>query len=99
MYFNCPVGVNPTAPWRIAKFRILTGYRLKVYFLDGLQGELDISKLVQSKNAGIFAKLRDPTVFKQVFIHYGVLTWPGEIDIAPDAMHEEIKSHGKCILE
>lgn len=29
----------------------------------------------------------------------GVLTWPGELDLAPDAMHDAISLHGKWILD
>jgi hypothetical protein len=28
----------------------------------------------------------------------GAVTWPGEIDLAPDAMHDEIKKNGKWVL-
>ena len=29
----------------------------------------------------------------------GVVTWPGELDIAPDAMHQAIRLHGAWYLE
>jgi hypothetical protein len=45
----------------------------------------------------VFAALRDETVFRQVFLEYGAMTWPGEIDLAPDAMHEEIKKKRRMV--
>ena len=42
-------------------------------------------------SAGVFAGLSDPSLFKQVFIEHGAVTWPGEIDLAPDAMYAGIK--------
>jgi hypothetical protein len=36
--------------------------------------------------------------FAQVSIEMGATTWPGEIDLAPDAMREEIKKHGEWRL-
>jgi len=29
---------------------------------------------------------------------YGVVTWPGEIDLAPDAMHQAIRETGQWIV-
>lgn len=36
------------------------------------------------------APLRDEQFFSQVFIDYGAVAWPGEIDLAPDAMYAQI---------
>jgi len=77
----------------------LPGYQLKVRFLDDTEGLIDMSRLIFSDKAGVFATLRDPTLFTQAHLELGVVTWPGEIDLAPDAMYEEIKQHGKWVLE
>ncbi len=34
----------------------------------------------------------------QVRVELGVVTWPGEIDLAPDAMHAELAAHGEWHL-
>jgi hypothetical protein len=31
---------------------------------------------------------------RQAFLQWGALTWPGELDLAPDAMHDAIKETG-----
>ena len=77
----------------------MTGYRLLVKFVDGTTGEVDLSRLVMSNNAGIFAALRDPTLFAQAYVEYGAVMWPGEIDLAPDAMYNAIKKQGRWVLE
>jgi hypothetical protein len=41
---------------------------------------------------GVLAPLRDERFFEQVFIDYGAVAWPGEIDLAPDAMYAEVAS-------
>lgn len=87
-----------TAPWRVHEVQVLSGYRLKVRFLDGVEGIVDMSRLVMDAQAGVFAVLRDPRLFGQVYLDYGAVTWPGEIDLAPDAMHDEIKQNGKWVL-
>ena len=72
-------------------------YRLLVKFMDGTAGEVDLSRLVISDSAGTFAKLRDPVLFAQAYVEYGAVVWPGEIDLAPDAMYDEIKKHGRWV--
>jgi hypothetical protein len=34
--------------------------------------------------------LRDEQFFEQVFVDYGAVAWPGEIDLAPDAMYARV---------
>ena len=29
-----------------------------------------------------------------LFVEHGAVTWPGELDLAPDAMYREIKKNG-----
>jgi hypothetical protein len=74
------------------------GFRLKVRFLDGTEGVVDMSARVHSTDAGVFAALANPARFAEVFVDYGVVTWPGEIDLAPDAMHHAIQAAGLWVL-
>jgi Protein of unknown function (DUF2442) len=77
----------------------LPDYRLTVKFIDGATGEVDLSRLITSDTAGIFAQLRDPIVFGQARVEYGAVVWPGEIDLAPDAMYDEIQKYGRWVPE
>jgi len=86
------------APWRIKHVEALEGFRLRVAFVDGVSGFVEMADLVSSPNAGVFAVLADPAKFMQVSLDYGVVTWPGEIDLAPDAMHAAIQRSGKWTL-
>ncbi len=81
-------------PDDVAAVEPLDSHRLHVSFNDGTEGFVDMSSLIDSESAGVFAALRDPAVFGSVFVQYGVVTWPGEIDLAPDAMYAEIKANG-----
>ena len=89
---------SPQSPWRVSRVEALPGLRLQVAFADGVTGLVDISRLVQSSQAGVFAALADPALFAQVRIEYGAVTWSGELDLAPDAMHTAIKTHGEWRL-
>ena len=90
--------VSPRSPWRITRVETLPGLRLRVVFADGLTGTVDLSELVQSPRAGVFAALSDPALFAQVRLDYGAVTWPGDLDLAPDAMHAAIQERGEWRL-
>lgn len=96
---NSTSRIIPTMPWRVATVRPLSDYRLEVVFLDGTNGEVDVSKLVTTETAGVFAALRNKELFNQVYNENGVVTWPGEIDLAPDAMYQAIEQNGKWVVE
>lgn len=89
---------SPQAPWRVVRVEPLPGLRLSVEFADGLTGVVDISGLVRSSHAGVFSVLADPAVFAQVRLEYGAITWPGNLDLAPDAMHAAIQESGEWRL-
>jgi Protein of unknown function (DUF2442) len=87
--------IRPTAPWRVREVTALPDDRLFVRFVDGLAGTVDLSALIASPQAGVFARLRDRALFEQVRVEMGAVVWPGELDLAPDAMHAAIKEHGE----
>jgi hypothetical protein len=43
--------------------------------------------------------LRDENLFRQVRIELGAVAWPGNLDLAPDAMHRAVRKHGTWIVE
>ena len=90
--------IVPRAPWRVAAVKALPGYRLEVRHNDGVTGIVDLSARVHNPKAGIFAALRDVALFDQVFVDLGAVTWPGEIDLAPDNMHIHLKRDGEWVL-
>lgn len=68
---------------------------LSVRFADGTKGQV---RFEQSHLTGVFAPLKDPDMFARVRIDHGALTWPGDVDLAPDAMYDAIKAHGEWVL-
>ncbi len=62
-------------------------YMLQLTFDDGKSGILDCSVFIAK--GGVFSILKDPSVFRQVKINkeLGVVTWDGEIDIAPETAY------------
>ncbi len=92
---DLPLGVTsliqPRMPWHVVAADALSDFRLHVRFMDGTEGTVDLTTLIHSPSAGVFAALADPLLFAQAYVEYDALTWPGEIDLAPDAMYAEIK--------
>ncbi len=95
---DSPPGLVPSAPWRVSALEVMPDYKLSVRFMDGTQGVVDMSRFVFDAGAGLFAALRDPAVFSQAYLEFGAINWPGEIDLAPDAMHQEIRKNGHWVL-
>ena len=90
--------IECTLPDDVASVEALPDFRLRVRFYDGVEGMVDLSSLVHSPDAGVFAALADPDHFAQVGIEFGAVWWPGDLDLAPDAMHAELKAHGQWVL-
>ena len=82
-------------PWKVVDVKVVEYPVLLVSFHDGVKG---LVKVEPSRMQGIFSVLRDPEFFKQVSWDEGYVTWPGELDIAPDAMHDQLEAHGEWIL-
>ena len=75
--------------WDIVEVTPDPDYCLFVRFKDGLTGRV---QLRQEELTGALAPLRDARFFEQVFIDCGAVAWPGEIDLAPDAMYVQVAS-------
>lgn len=82
--------------WNVKKVVPEKHLMLKVTFEDGLEGYV---RFKPSHLTGVFEALKDEDYFRKAFIKYGAVTWPGDLDIAPDAMHSEIKAHGEWVLD
>lgn len=75
--------------YEISEIKIIDDYKIYFLFKNGKSGTLDFSKYPQRK--GVFAKFNDINFFRQVYINpeFGVLTWPGGIDIAPETLYSK----------
>jgi hypothetical protein len=64
-------------------------YRIEVCFDDGKRGVVDFAKYLDE--GGVFERLRDKDLFRHFRINeeLGVLTWEGEIDIAPETLYSD----------
>ena len=82
--------------WDVVEANVLGTLEFAVTFADGLSGKV---KILPTHLYGVFEKLRDPDFFMKLRVTDGFVSWPDDIDIAPDAMYREIKSKGTWVLE
>jgi hypothetical protein len=75
--------------WDVVEVKPEPNHSLFVRFKDGLAGHVHLAK---DQLTGVLAPLRDEQFFNQVFINSGAVTWPGEIDLAPDAMYAQVSA-------
>lgn len=75
--------------YRIVEVEPRSGYRVWIRFEDGVAGEVDLSELV---GKGVFRRWEDEEEFRKVFIdeETGTIAWPGDIDLAPDALYRDV---------
>ncbi len=70
---------------RISSVRPLGARRVRLGLTDGSVVERDLSALLDGR--GVFETISsDDDVFRKVFVEGGTLSWPGEVDIAPETL-------------
>jgi hypothetical protein len=77
----------------VVKVERLGGYRLRLRFSDGTEGERDFADVI-AEGGEMVEPLRDPAFFSSVFIECGVLVWPNGFDVDSIALHMEMKERG-----
>ena len=73
--------------WDVVEIRAEADYWLFLRFKDGLSGRI---RLEPGEFTGVLAPLVDVEFFYRVYINAGAPAWPGDIDLAPDALHRQI---------
>ena len=81
--------------WEVIEAKVIEHGCLYVRFADGLEGKV---RFLPSAYRGVFSRLLDPNEFEKVKVNGYFVTWPGELDLAPDAMYQEIAKNGECVL-
>ena len=93
--------IRAIVPWRVASVTALPDNRLRVTFVDGTTGEVDMRRFLRNPivDGTIFEPLRDVATFFQVQVVLGVIQWPNGADLAPDAMYDAVRERGVWDLE
>lgn len=64
----------------------LDNFVLLVGFSNGELRRFDMTPYLE---IGVFQRLKNPGLFKLARVDYGAVTWPGELDIAPETLYLE----------
>ncbi|BCA56441.1 hypothetical protein W02_35810 [Nitrospira sp. KM1] len=93
--------IRHVVPWRVVSVSTMPEFSLRVAFVDGATGEVDMRNFLSGPQTTgtVFEPLRDPSVFAQVGVVMGTVQWANGADLAPDAMYDAIKAHGRWIVE
>jgi hypothetical protein len=93
--------IRHTVPWRVMRVVALSEARLHLTFVGGTAGEVEMQAfLVRAEVTGtVFEALRDPLRFGTATVVLGAVSWPSGADLAPDAMYDAIREHGRWILD
>lgn len=92
--------IRHTVPWRLESVTVLPEARLRVTFVDGTTGEVDMLAFLTARfvDGTVFEPLRDPAVLAQAEVVMGAVQWPSGADLAPDAMYDVIREGGAWVL-
>jgi len=78
---------------KVVETRALDDRRLWLRFSNGQEGVRDFSDIL-SEGGIMVEPLRDPTMFKRVFLEFGAPSWPNGYDIDPIALYREMEAAG-----
>ena len=92
--------IKHTVAWRVTAVSALPDARLRVTFVDGTSGQVEMGTFLRKPeiDGTIFEPLRDPVIFAQAQVVLGAVQWPNGADLAPDAMYDAIRERGVWVL-
>ena len=73
----------------VIKAKYLRGHEIHLTFNDGLSGAVDFSEWLHGP---VFEPLTDPAYFQRFFLDGGTVSWPNGADVAPETLHERVRS-------
>ncbi len=69
----------------VTAVRARENYLLELEFNTGETRVFDARPYLEK---GAFTLLKDPALFRQAYVAYGVVCWPGNLDIAPETLYD-----------
>lgn len=74
----------------VVEVQPLGGYRLRLRFDDGVEGSVDLGRMIRF--TGVFEPLRNETEFARVRVHpeLGTIVWPNGADLDPVVLYAAV---------
>ena len=66
---------------------------LRLEFSDGSSGDYDLAPLI-ARGTSLTSMLADDAYFGRFFLELGALSWPNGFELAPSAIHRQLKDRG-----
>lgn len=66
--------------------RALDDFRLELKFNTGELGIFDAKPYLEK---GAFRRLLDKTLFRQAYVAFDTVCWPGNLDISPETLYDK----------
>lgn len=74
---------------KITEAKPLDNHWIHVQFDNGKQGYFDLKPYL---HLGVFKRFVDQDLFRQLYVDYGTIVWPDEIDIAPSTIEADLQA-------
>ena len=81
----------PKELFDVTDVRCLDGHLLRLRFDDGVEGLFDMEPWFGRKP---YRDLRNSALFNAVRVECGTVVWPGEIDMDPETLRNQLKPIG-----
>ena len=78
---------------KVTETRALDERRLWLRFSNGREGVRDFADIL-AEGGVMVEPLRDPAMFRRVFLEFGAPSWPSGYDIDPIALYREMEAAG-----
>lgn len=76
------------AIFKLEQIRPLSGYRLRLQYADGVEGEVNLSDLV---GRGVFERLTDPDQFGTAYVtDSGDVAWGEDLELCADTLYMKV---------
>ena len=79
-------------PIEVCAVEACAGYILNLTFNTGERRQFDMRPFLHYP---VFRRLENPGFFALARVDYGTVTWPGDIDIAPETLYAGSKAKSK----
>jgi hypothetical protein len=66
--------------------RAKENYKLELEFNSG---EIRLFDTTPYLEKGVFRKLKDEVLFKQAYVAFDTVCWPGNLDISPETLYDK----------
>ncbi len=79
---------------RVKSVRPLEHYELEITFENGELRKFDVKPYL---GRGIFVRLRELEIFREVRVVAGSIEWPGGLDLSYDTLYVEGRPNKECV--